>query len=365
MYLVSELVTTKSELMNALTNEHQEKALVAAEKIEKLTKMFSENALNLRLVSVHEMTEKFKRLVRDVAKQLGKHIHFIADENNTELDKSIIDHIGEPIMHLIRNCVDHGIELPHERKTKGKPETGVIKFETIKTGNYVHIRISDDGNGIDTDAVYKKAVEKGFISPGTQLTEKETLELIFLPGFSTAQNLSNISGRGVGMDIVLKKIQEIRGEISITSIKGTGTTFAIKLQQSISIIDTLLVKALDVTYAIPVEDIESCILEPHANLVDKQNHLFNNSGELIPYLYIESPVYSSSVSSETTDKMVIIKKHDRTYGLVVDSIIGEYQAVIKPLGQAFNKVNFISGASLLGDGSIALLLDTDKLTSHI
>lgn len=361
MYLVSELVTTKSELLNALTNLNQEKAFTAAEKIEKLTKLFSENALNLRLVSLHEITEKFKRLIRDLAKQLGKQINFVLDDNNTELDKSIIDHIGEPIMHLIRNCIDHGIESPEVRRSRGKDETGTVKFETNKSGNYVHIIISDDGNGIDSEYIYKKAVEKGFITPGIELSEKEIFDLIFLPGFSTAQNLSNVSGRGVGMDIVLKKIREIRGEISITSIKGTGTTFAIKLQQTISIIDTLLVKALDVVYAIPLGDIESCILEAHKNLVDKQNRLFNHNGELIPFMFIETPGNTSNFSQELTDKIVIIKKHDKTFALVVDNILGEYQAVIKPLGQAFRDVKFLSGASLLGDGSIALLIDTDKL----
>ncbi|NJO68216.1 MAG: chemotaxis protein CheA [Bacteroidetes bacterium] len=309
MYLVSELVTTKSELLNALNNENQDKAFVAAEKIEKLSKLFSENALNLRLVSIHEITEKFKRLIRDLAKQLGKQINFITEDNETELDKSIIDHIGEPIMHLIRNCIDHGIEMPESRKSVGKTETGTIKFETSKVGNYVHINISDDGNGIDPDYIYKKAVERGFVSPGAQLSEKEIFELIFLPGFSTANSLSNVSGRGVGMDIVLKKIQEVRGEISITSHKGIGTTFSIKLQQTISIIDTLLVNASGIVYALPLGDIVSCILEPHANLADKKNHLFNFNNELIPYISIEPP--ADNKNPESTYKLVIIKKHEK------------------------------------------------------
>ncbi len=361
MYLVSELVTTKSELLSALNKDHHEKAINAGEKIEKLTKLFSENALNLRLVSILEITEKFKRLIRDLAKQLDKQINFVTDENDTELDKSIIDHIGEPVMHLIRNCIDHGIELPDVRKARGKNETGTIRFETVKSGNYVYIFISDDGNGIDTEYIYKKAVDNGFVSPGTQLSEKEIFDLIFLPGFSTAQNLSNVSGRGVGMDIVLNKIREIRGEITITSNKGTGTTFSIKLQQTISIIDTLLVKASNIIYAIPVEDIDSCILEAHENLIDRQNHLFNFNGELIPYMFIETPDYISNSTSDSTDKLVVIKKHDKTFALVVDNIVGEYQAVIKPLGHSFNEIKFLSGASLLGDGSIALLIDTDKL----
>ncbi|HEY9123911.1 MAG TPA: Hpt domain-containing protein, partial [Bacteroidales bacterium] len=184
MYLVSELVTTKSELLIALKKHDEEKSIDAAEKIEKLSKLFSDNALSIRMVSLHEMLNKFKRLIRDLAKQLGKQIEFEIIGEDTELDKNIIDAIGEPIMHLIRNCIDHGIEIPEKRIAKGKPETGTIKFEAQKTGNYVYITISDDGNGINTEYVYNKAVDKGFIQPGTNLTEKEIMDLIFLPGFS-------------------------------------------------------------------------------------------------------------------------------------------------------------------------------------
>lgn len=361
MYLVSELVTAKSELLNALSTENITRALDAGEKIEKLSKQFSENALNLRLVSIHEMTERFKRLIRDLAKQLGKSIDFKTIGNDTELDKSIIDHIGEPVMHLIRNCIDHGIELPENRKSSGKPEKGTITFETVKTGNYVYINISDDGNGIDPEHIYNKAIEKGFIAAGTHLSEKEILDLIFLPGFSTAKSLSNVSGRGVGMDVVLKKIQEIRGEISITSKKGQGTTFSIKLQQTVSIIDTLLIHATGVTYAIPLDEIDSCILEPQENLIDRHNHLINFNGTLIPYIFIEEPNSFKSATIDSMCKLIVIKKHDNAFALVADNIIGEYQAVIKPIGSAFKGVKFLSGASLLGDGSIALLIDTDKL----
>ena len=361
MYLVSELVTTKSELLIALNKENISKALDSGEKIEKLSKLFSENALNLRLVSIHEMTEKFKRLIRDLAKQLGKKINFTTIGSDTELDKSIIDQISEPIMHLIRNCIDHGVEMPEVRKSRGKSEFGTIKFETVKSGNYVYVFISDDGNGIDTDYIYRKAVEKGFINAATQLSEKEILDLIFLPGFSTAQSLSNVSGRGVGMDIVLKKIQEIRGEISIISNKGSGTTFTIKLQQTISIIDTLLISATGVTYAIPLDDVDSCILEAQDNLLDKQNQLINFNGSLIPYMFIEKPSIFGKNANDIFSKLIVIKKHDKTFALVVDNILGEFQAVIKPIGSAFNDVKFLSGASLLGDGSIALLIDTEKL----
>jgi two-component system chemotaxis sensor kinase CheA len=366
MYLVSELVTTKSELLIALQKQDIEKATDTAGKIEKLSKLFNEIALNIRLVSLHEMLNRFKRLIHDLSKQLNKSVNYVTIGEETELDKNIIDNIGEPIMHLIRNCIDHGIESPEKRIERGKPETGTIKLEAVKSGNYVCISISDDGNGIDTAAIYNKAVEKGFIAPGTELTEKETLNLIFLPGFSTAQSLSNVSGRGVGMDIVLKKIQEIRGEISITSNVSIGTTFTIKLQQTITIIETLLIEAAGITYAIPVEDIGSCMLEASENIFDKQNNLIGHNGSLIPFMDIRSKFSSIGQANPTeTEKLVIIERPDKVYAIVVDNILGEYQAVIKPIGNAFADLKFLSGASLLGDGSIALLLDTDKLWYEI
>lgn len=366
MFLVSELVTSKSELLLALQKNNIQKATDTAEKIEKLSKLFSENALDIRLVSLHEMLNRFKRLIRDLSKQLGKSINFVTLGEETELDKNIIDNIGEPVMHLIRNCIDHGIESPEKRKEKGKPETGTIKFEAVKSGNFVYIFISDDGNGIDTNYVYNKAIEKGFIAPGTELSHDEIIDLIFLPGFSTAQNLTNVSGRGVGMDIVLKKIHEIRGEISVTSNFGAGTVFTLKLQQTISIIETLLIEADGITYAIPLEDIESCILETGSNIFDGQNRLLGYNGNLIPFINLRTtfnPIASKNISE--TQKLVIIKRSDKVYAIVVDNIVGEYHAVIKSLGSVFTNQKFLSGASLLGDGSIALLVDTDKLWYEI
>ncbi len=365
MYLVSELVTTKSELLLALKKQNEQKALDAAEKIEKLSKLFGENALALRLVSLSMMLHKFKRLIRDLSKQLRKNIEFEIIGDDTELDKTIIDALDEPVMHLIRNCIDHGIELPEKRVERGKPETGIIRFEAHKTGNYVYITISDDGNGIDSNYIMKKAIEKGFIPEGTPLSQKEIYDLIFLPGFSTAESLSNVSGRGVGMDVVLKKIQGIRGEIQVESELGKGSSFSLKLQQSISIIDTLLITSGKITFAIPIEDIETCWLEPQENLLNRQNQLVEFNNSLIPFLNLRTTFFNETTTRNETEKLIIINKQGRRYAIVADHIIGEYQAVIKPLGKTFNHIKFLSGASLLGDGSIAILLDTDKLWYEI
>ncbi len=364
MYLVSELVTTKSELILALEKNNLDKALSAAEKIDKLSKLFSENALDVRLVPLSEMLVRFKRLIYDLSKHLKKEVNFEITGGDTELDKNIIDHIGEPIMHLIRNCIDHGVELPEQRRSKGKPEAGTIRFEAVKSGNYVYLSISDDGNGIDVDYVYNKAVEQGFIEPNVKLSEKEIFELIFLPGFSTAESLSDISGRGVGMDIVRKKIQEMRGEIFITSKKGTGTTFQVKLQQSVSIIETLLIEAEGITYALPIEDIDTCSLDFSEEQLSRNNKHLGYNGKLIPFISLREK-FGFGGNGLISGKVIIIKKSDKTYAIVVDKIIGEYQAVVKPIGATFANQAFLSGASLLGDGSIALLLDTDHLWGEI
>jgi two-component system chemotaxis sensor kinase CheA len=364
MYLVSELVTTKSELILALEKNNLDKALSAAEKIDKLSKLFSENALDVRLVPLSEMLVRFKRLIYDLSKHLKKEVNFEIIGGDTELDKNIIDHIGEPVMHLIRNCIDHGVELPEQRQSKGKPEAGTIRFEAVKSGNYVYLSISDDGNGIDVDYVYNKAVEQGFIEPNVKLSEKEIFELIFLPGFSTAESLSDISGRGVGMDIVRKKIQEMRGEIFITSKKGTGTTFQVKLQQSVSIIETLLIEAEGITYALPIEDIDTCSLDFSEEQLSRNNKQIGYNGKLIPFISLREK-FGFGGNGLISGKVIIIKKSDKTYAIVVDKIIGEYQAVVKPIGATFANQAFLSGASLLGDGSIALLLDTDHLWGEI
>jgi two-component system, chemotaxis family, sensor kinase CheA len=364
MYLVTELVTSKSELLLAIQKRSDEKITETAEKIEKLSKLFSENALSIRLVSLQEMLLKYQRLIRDLSNVLGKKVSFSIKGENIELDKNIVDCIAEPIMHLIRNCIDHGIEIPEKRKLSNKDETGIIHFNAYESGNNVFLEVGDDGTGIDIDYVYRKAIDMGFIQPDAMLTEKEIFDLIFLPGFSTAQSLTEVSGRGVGMDIVRKKIHEIRGEIFVQSKRGKGTTFTIKLQQTISIIDTLLIKADKSVFAIPIDDVEACNLEEHSALFNRQSQLLPYNGELIPFIYLRG-IFSNTSASLEKEKLIIISKQGKKYAIVADEIIGQHQAVIKPLSKAVQNADFISGASILGDGAIALLLDTDKLKESL
>jgi len=358
MFLVSELVTVKSELQNSLEQNDIERSIYAAEKIENLSKLFNQNALDLRLVPIHEITEKYKRQIRDLAKQVEKEIHFEVIGGEIELDKHIIDTLCEPLMHLLRNAIDHGIETPEKREAKGKNRVGKVTVKASCQGNNVFLKISDDGNGISKDFIFNKAVERGIISSEAELSDRELYDLIFYPGFSTVQTLSNISGRGVGMDVVLKKIEEIRGEITVESEEGVGTTFILKLQQTISIIDTLLVENNEIVYAIPIEDIESCTFVPVGEKMDKERGLINLGGTLTPYVYIENDF---GLKANKDGKLVVIKRNDLRFAMVVDRVIGEFQAVIKPLTGVFREMRFLMGATFLGDGSLALLLDTEKL----
>ncbi|HEX2934144.1 MAG TPA: chemotaxis protein CheA, partial [Bacteroidales bacterium] len=364
MYLVTELVTSKSELLLAIQKRSDEKIIETAEKIEKLSKLFSDNALSIRLVSLQEMLLRYQRLIRDLSNTLGKKVNFSIKGETIELDKNIVDIVAEPIMHLIRNCIDHGIEMPEKRKLSNKDETGIIYFNAYESGNNVFIEVGDDGTGIDIDYVYRKAVDMGFIQPEAMLSEKEIFDLIFLPGFSTAQSLTEVSGRGVGMDIVRKKIHEIRGEIFVQSKRGKGTTFTIKLQQTISIIDTLLIRADKSVFAIPMDDIEACNIENHSTMCNRQNKLIPYNGELIPFICLRTSFGTISESPEK-EKLIIISKQGKKYAIVADDIIGQHQAVIKPMSKAVQNADFISGASILGDGAIALLLDTEKLKATL
>jgi two-component system, chemotaxis family, sensor kinase CheA len=363
-HLVSELVTTNSELSLAINNNDFKKIIQAGEKIEKLSKLFRENALEIRLVPVKDMLVRFKRLVRDLSLNLGKKVDFKIEGEETELDKNIIDVLAEPLMHLIRNCLDHGIEVPAERVKKDKPEVGALEFTTFQSGNSIIIKISDDGNGIDPEMIRKKAIEKGFITSDKQLSKKEVYDLVFLPGFSTAQSLTEVSGRGVGMDVVRKRINDIRGEVEIESAVGVGTTFTIQLQQTISIIDTLLIKSAKSHFLIPLTEVEVCDQKENAEIFNSQNKYLEYNQSLVPYIHLGKE-FNLKGSKLSVSKIVYINKNEHRFAIVTDQIIGEYQAVIKPLQNVYLKHDFLCGASIMGDGNLALMLDTSKLLTQV
>lgn len=362
MYLVSELVITKSQLNSAVENKNYTHLQSIAEKIDSLSTHFRDNALKIRLVPVSEIIVPFKRMVRDLSKQLGKEISFITQGIDTELDKSIIDRLAEPIMHILRNCVDHGIETPDVRQANNKEREGSIKFTSYYSGANVFIQIQDDGAGMDPEKLRKKAIERGIIKPDEVLTEAETYDLIFQPGFSTASSVTDISGRGVGMDVVRKKIAEVRGEVDVNSELGLGTFITIKLHQTLSIIDTLLLQVDNAHYLVPVSDVEFCDQETHQVLYKNANRQYEVEDELIPFVSLRD-IFHSNDTAPKKEKVIVIRKNDKRLAIVVDRIVGEHQAVLKPLGKVLQKQDYLAGASILGDGALALMLDTAKLQS--
>lgn len=365
MFLVSELVTTKSELILAYKNRDLTQIGSAAEKIEKLSKLFRDNALNIRLVPINDMLLRFKRLARDLTQSLNKKIDFIVEGAETELDKKLIDTLGDPLMHLIRNCIDHGIEIPQIRKEKNKPETGILKFTARQEGNAVILSISDDGKGINPDVIRNKAIEKGIISAEAKLSLNDIYNLIFIPGFSTAESLTQVSGRGVGMDVVKTSLAELGAEIQIYSEIDVKTEFVIKLQQSIAIIDTMLFQSGDLFFMIPVTEIEVCSLI-ETSIIESRNT--TNSvpfyNELIPYIDLFE-VFNIEKTTQKKLKLIIIKHRDTRFAIAAETIVGEHQAVLKTLGKEMQHQDKIAGASVLGDGNLAYLLELNAIKKLI
>ncbi len=360
MNLVSELVTSKAEISLIAKELKTPKLTRVAEKFDKLSRLFRDTVLDIRLVPVDTMLVRFKRLVRDLSQEFSKEIIFTTEGTETEIDKTIIAKLANPLMHIFRNSIDHGIEPKEERIARGKPKQGKIHLAAHYSGANVIIRITDDGRGLNAEKIRNKAIEKGLILPETQLTEKEIINLVFTSGFSTADKVSEISGRGVGMDIVRKRIGEVRGEVEIQSEQNIGTTITIKLPLTLSIVDTLLVKIANSHYLIPLTIINhsSEIRMSEINTTNNNRIVLDN--EMVSYINLRKEFEIHEAYPEVS-RIVVINYDDRKVALLVDVIIGEHQAVLKPLGEVFKKQEMISGASILGDGSVALVLDTDKL----
>lgn len=360
MSLVSQLVTSKAELDLVTLQVKNPKLNSVTEKFDKLTKQIRDLMLRVRLVPISHLMASFQRLVRDLSHDLHKQVRINIIGGDTELDKTIIDGITNPLMHIIRNSIDHGIELPDVRCKQGKGAEGVITIEGFNAGGFVILKISDDGCGIDTDKVRAKAIKKGLISETNSLTEREILNLVFTPGFSTTENVSDISGRGVGMDVVMQKISTLRGEVELESVRGSGTIITLKLPQTLSIIDTLLVVIDGIHFLIPLMFVDFCDEKSHKEITSASNQILNLDGRFIPFVYLRKE-FDMPEHTQKQDRLVVVKYEERHVALVVDQIIGEHQAVLKPLGEMFAEQEYISGASILGDGSVALVLDTNRL----
>ncbi len=363
MNLVSELVTTQARLSLIAEQNDAPELLGIAENIEKISRRLRDNTFSICLVPIENMMIRFQRLVRDLSTELNKEITFVTEGTETELDKSIMESLMEPLMHIFRNSIDHGIEQAAERIAKGKPAQGKILLKAFYSGTNVLIQIIDDGAGINADKVKAKAISKGLIAPDAQLTEKEIIELVFMPGFSTADKLTEVSGRGVGMDVVKRKIADIRGDVDIESVQEKGTTITIRLPLTLSIIDGLLVKIDNTHYVIPLSVVDKCYETKHSQLVSTFNNVITLDEAQIPFYYLRKEFGYTSEAPEI-QQMVVINYNNKQVGLSVDAIIGEYQAVLKPLGKLYKDQEIISGATILGDGTIALLMDTHKIVKQ-
>jgi two-component system chemotaxis sensor kinase CheA len=360
MNLVSELVTTQARLSLFAEHSGNSELMTIAENVQKLTRQLRDNAFDIVLVPIETMLTRFQRLVRDLSKGLDKNVKFKAEGAETELDKTIIETLTDPLLHILRNCIDHGIELPQERAKKGKPEEGTILFKAYYSGTNVHIKIKDDGAGIDPEKIKAKAIQKQLISKDAVLSKKEIFDLLFTPGFSTAENVTDVSGRGVGMDVVKRKLAEVRGEVEIDSEIGEGTTITIKLPLTLSIIDGILVKIADNYYIIPLSVVGKIYSINRKEVTNIYNNLIVLDGERMPFYNLRDEFELQDLDREKAE-IIVVSYEDKKIGVVVDEVVGEYQAVLKSLGKMFKNQEIISGATILGDGTVALVMDTNKM----
>jgi two-component system chemotaxis sensor kinase CheA len=360
--LVGELVTVQASLSQTVSLIEEHAGLLSiSEEVERLTAELRDNTMSIRMLPIGTTFTNFKRLVRDLSNELGKEVTLLTEGADTELDKTVIDRLNDPLVHLIRNSIDHGIEMPHIRQAAGKPRGGTIHLSAEHSGASVLIRIRDDGAGLDAAAIRRKAEERGLIHTGTELSEKETFALIFVPGFSTARKITEISGRGVGMDVLKRNIDALRGSIDITSRKGEGTTVTLKLPLTLAIIDGLLVRVGEGRFVLPLSIVEECVeLTREDTAGSHGRQIIYVREEIVPYILLRERFLISGTPPDV-QQIVITESAEGRVGFVVDEVIGEHQTVIKSMGRMYREVDVISGATILGDGTVALIIDVPKL----
>ena len=370
MNLVSELIISKNSLVSVADSELGTNSLAFNEQIEYLesvTTSLHESVMKVRMVPIESVVTKFPRMIRDLSKKLDKQMELYMTGEDTELDRTVVDEIGDPLMHLLRNSADHGLESAEVRAKRGKPEVGSIHLDAYQDGNNVVIEVSDDGNGIDVEAVKAKAVEKGKITQeqADAMSEKEAIDLLFQPSFSTAKQVSDISGRGVGLDVVKSKIESLSGEVEVSTKLGEGSTFTIRLPLTLAIIQTLMVVVGGEKYAISLGSIQTIESIPVSDVKTIQGReVIYLRGNVIPLVRLTEELEIESSNPADADLLVLIaKKGDRLAGIVVDEMIGQMEIVIKNMGKFIGKSKYISGATILGNGEVALILDANALIS--
>ena len=373
MNIVSELIIAKNGLVSvtselAATDQSFNEQI---EYLERITTNIHESVMKVRMVPIESVVNRFPRMIRDLSKKLNKEMELIMTGEETELDRTVIDEIGDPLMHMLRNAADHGLEDTIDRLKIGKPKVGTIRLDAYQDGNSVTIEVSDDGAGVDVERVKQKAIEKGQITEeqAEYMTEKEAIDLLFMPAFSTAEKISDVSGRGVGLDVVKNKIEGLGGDVEVNSVLGEGTTFIVRLPLTLAIIQALMVDVSAEKYAIPLNSIETVeeISEDDIKYVHSKE-VINLRGTVIPIVRLNEvldidPVEREDDEFESDDSLtvVIVKKGDKFAGLVIDRLLGQQEIVIKPLGKFIRVPKMISGATILGDGEVALIIDSNTL----
>ncbi len=371
MNLVSELIIAKNSLVSAATSSGEESTynLAVNEQIEYLegvTTNLHESVMKVRMVPIETVVNKFPRMIRDLQKKLGKRMELYMSGEDTELDRTVVDEIGDPLMHLLRNSADHGIESDEKlRVQRGKPAVGTIHLNAYQDGNNVVIEVKDDGNGIDVEKVKAKAIERGTITEeqAAVMSDKDIINLLFLPSFSTAKTISDVSGRGVGLDVVRSKIESLSGEVDVKSTLGEGSVWTIRLPLTLAIIQSLMVIVGGEKYAIPLGNIQTLeSIQPSEIKYVQQKEVINLRGDVIPIIRLNQVLDCESTRGADEEMtVVIVKKGDRMAGLVIDELTGQQEIVIKSLGKYIGKTKVISGATILGDGEVALIIDPNAL----
>lgn len=367
MNLVSELIIAKNSLVSASNTESGAGSGVNEhiEYLESVTTNLHESVMKVRMVPIESVVSKFPRMIRDLSKKLDKKMELFMSGEETELDRTVVDEIGDPLMHLLRNAADHGLESAEVRAQRGKPPVGSIFLDAYQDGNNVVIEVRDDGSGIDVEKVKNKAIERGVITPeqGESMSEKDIINLLFHAGFSTAQKISDVSGRGVGLDVVKSKIESLSGEVEVKSVLGEGSTWIIRLPLTLAIIQALMVIVGGEKYAISLGSIETIEdIGPDDIKYVQNKEVINLRGSVIPIVRLNKELdIESSKSADENLVVVIVRKGEKLAGLVVDELIGQQEIVIKSLGKYISKCKIISGATILGDGEVALILDANTL----
>ncbi len=359
--LVGEIVTIYAQMLQMSHESTNNKLVSIIERFGLLTEELRDNAMSMRMLPIGSTFSRYMRLVRDLSGDLGKKINLITEGAETELDKNVIEQLNDPLVHIIRNSIDHGIENPEFRVKNGKNETGTIKLSAIHSGASVNIVIEDDGGGLNRDKIIQKAISKGLIQKPDDMPDKDILNLIFEPGFSTAQTITKVSGRGVGLDVVKKQIEQLKGSVFVESEEGVFTRFTLVLPITLAIIEGLLVTIGGEFFVLPLSTVEACVeLKDEDKDLKSGRKVINFRNRLVPYIDLRN-FFEIKGKRKAIEQVVIVNSHNKQVGLLVDSVIGGNQTVIKSLGSMYKHIKEISGAAILGNGSVALVFDVDKL----